>query len=418
MTQNTNRMKLWVLLAAGSLTVMPGAVIIPVLGDIEAQFQLNKELAQAGWLASAHYSMVALFSPVLGILANRIGWVRVLVGSLLLFAVFGLAGIWTDSFMPMLGTRLLLGAATGGIAAASLGILAQLYPQPSDRSHAIALTSSTISLANITYPLLAGLLGATNWKFAFYLYGISIPVALAAMMWLSQRSGKRSQESAALLSAVETPQLWSQLSNSHIWRFLLTLLLTSATAYATVTNLAIYLKGEPILADTPVIGMILASQAIGSAAISAFGLKYLTYRLGTILSIGFGFCLMTFALVAFANWTQASLLLPVAVLFGIGLGIVMPSHYGALANITSPALQPIVLAIGTGITFLGQFLSPGLFNLVLQRLPEGLSNRPTTVFYLAAILALSMGLLLVSSSKNLIQTEFQHRINQQLRQEK
>lgn len=405
MTQTNHQSKLWVLLAAGSLAVMPGAVIIPVLGEIEQQFQLNKELAQAGWLASAHYSTVALFSPILGILASRIGWVRVLVGSLVLFSLFGIAGTWTSSFMPMLVTRLLLGAATGGIAAASLGILAQIYHQEEERSHAIALASSSISLANIVYPLLAGLIGANRWQYAFYLYGISLPIAVAAVVKLADRSSQANQNAAASLPRVELAKILVALGNPQISRFLLTLLLTSATAYATVTNLSIYLKGAPIFASIPIIGMILASQAIGSAAVSALGLKYLTRRFGAVLSIGIGYGLMAFALTAIPNLTQVFLLLPIGMLFGIGLGIVMPSHYGALAIITPPALQPIILAVGTGVTFLGQFLSPGLFNLVVQRLPDSLSNSPTTVFYIASILVLCMGVLLVTSSRQLLRIE-------------
>ncbi len=415
MTQTQDRSKLWVLLAAGSLSVMPGAVIIPVLGEIEQQFQLNKDLAQAGWLASAHYSMVALFSPLLGVLASRIGWVRVLVGSLLLFALFGIAGAWTSSFMPMLATRLLLGSATGGIAAASLGILAQMYQREEDRSQAIALASSTISLANIAYPLMAGLIGANHWQYAFYLYGISIPIAVAAVMKLSDRTRSGNANSAASIAAVEPKQIGAILSNKLVFSFLVTLLLTSATAYATVTNLSIYLKNDPIQANTPVIGMILASQAVGSAAISALGLKYVTRRLGSVLSISIGFGFMAFSLITIPNLTQVSLLLPIAMLFGVGLGIVMPSHYGALANITPPNLQSIVLAVGTGMTFLGQFLSPGLFNLVLQNLPHPLSDRYTTIFYMAAVLVLVMGVVLTILSRHLIQAELQSRVEQRLR---
>jgi MFS transporter, ACDE family, multidrug resistance protein len=393
MTQTEQRTKLWVLLAAGSLAVMPGAVILPVLGEIKAQFQLDEFLA--GRLASAHYSMVALFSPILGILASRVGWVRVLTGSLLLFALFGIAGTWTSNFSPMLMTRLLLGAATGGIAAASLGILAQIYQQEEERSQAIALASSTISLANIAYPLMAGILGADKWQSAFYLYGLSIPVALAAVVKLSDRPQSTDAATTTLLNSVELPKILSILTNLRVLRFMLTLLLTSATAYATVTNLSIYLKSAPINANTPVIGTILASQAIGSAAISAFGLKYLTRRFGVVPAIGIGFGLITLALAAIPNLVQPALLLPVAMLFGVGLGIVIPSHYGALANITPPSLQSIVLAVGTGVTFLGQFLSPDIFGTILR------SQAPTTTFYAGAILALSMGLLLMISSRNL-----------------
>lgn len=379
---------------------MPGAVIIPVLGDIKAQL-LNDSLQQASWLVSAHYSMTALFSPLLGFLANRIGWVRVLVLSLVLFALFGIAGVWATGFLPLLVSRLLLGAATGGIAAASLGLLAQMYQQAADRSHAIALASSAISLSNIVFPLLAGILGADHWQIAFYLYTISIPIAVAVGLLFTSQQGAAS----ANLGQVSAKPIWAAMGNPSVLRFFFTLLLTSTVALATVTNLSIYLRNAPISASPPIIGLILASQAIGSAAISAFSLKALTRRFGAVLSIGIGLGLMAVSLIAIPSLQQVSLLLPVAMLFGIGLGIVIPSHYAALANVTAPELQAIVLAVGTGMTFLGQFLSPGLFGSVLRTLPYPLSEQSTTVFYLAAVLVLGMGCVLVLTSRKLIQAE-------------
>lgn len=98
--------RLMVLLMAGSLAVMPGAVIAPVLPKIVDQLELSKTLA--GYLVSAHYLTVALCSPLLGILADRMGRTRVLIGSLLAFSIAGMAGAWTTSFLPMLTTRALL----------------------------------------------------------------------------------------------------------------------------------------------------------------------------------------------------------------------------------------------------------------------------------------------------------------------
>jgi predicted MFS family arabinose efflux permease len=402
------RIKLWVLLAAGSLTVMPGAVIIPVLGEIKREFYLTT--SESGWLASAHYSMVALFSPLLGILAIRIGWVRVLVGSLLLFSLFGIAGIWTTSYPSMLLTRLLLGAATGGIAAASLGILAQMYQREAERTQAIALASSTISLANIAYPLMAGLIGVRHWRSAFYIHSISIPVAVVTMLYLSNRRAKADSpqadsQQATLLSSVKLKHILSIVRHPQVVRFLVGLLLTSATAFATVSNLSIYLRNSHLNASTVVIGVILAAQAIGAATVAAFGLKYLTRRFGTVPAMGIGFGLMATMLVAMPNANQAALLLPVAFLFGVGLGIVIPSHYDALASITPAAAQSVVLAIGSGMTFLGQFISPGLFSGIVQRLPTPLSNTPTTVFYVAGTVALLAGAMLIFSSRQLVRLE-------------
>lgn len=376
---------LWVLLLAGSLTVMPGAVVLPVLGKIQQQFQLSDDYLLIGSLGSIHYLTVALFCPLLGILADRIGRVRVLVASLLLFALFGIAGTWAESVIALLATRMLLGAATGGIAAASLGLLAQRYAAAEDRSQAIALASSAITLANLIYPLLAGLLGAGQWQWAFYLYGIAVPLALAVLWQLTDQA----TTSASLLG--KSGQGSAVLGNGQVLCFFVTLCLTSAVALATVMNLSLHLSNRRF--DPFTIAIVLTAQALGSASISAFGLKWLTRRLGVLTAIGLGYGCMTLALISFPLLSSVPLLIPASALFGIGLGIVVPSHYAALANLTPLDLQSTVLAIGTGMTFLGQFLSPTLFGLVFR------ASSPVTTFYAATMVSLGLGLLLTATAR-------------------
>lgn len=137
--------KLLILLAAGSLTTMAGGVVAPILPDIVQELQLDPGLAAN--LVSMHCLTLALFSPPLGILADRIGRVKVLIVSLLFYALFGVAGAFMHSFTPLLVTRALIGAASGGIAAASLGLLGNMY-DGEVRSQALGYATSTLTIAD------------------------------------------------------------------------------------------------------------------------------------------------------------------------------------------------------------------------------------------------------------------------------
>lgn len=379
---------------------MPGAVIAPVLPEIVQQLHLSKVLA--GYLVSAHYLTVALFSPFLGILADRIGRVRVLVASLVLFSLSGAAGAFTQSFLPMLATRGLLGIATGGIAAASLGILARLYADEAARSHAIAIASSTLTLANIVYPLLAGWVGSDQWQIAFYLYGIGLPLALIVGVILREQPADSSTTSASLMGG-DGGKLSYVLRHPQTLQLLVTLCISSATAYATVIYLPLYLKAT-INAETAINGIVLASQAIGAAVASAVGVKWLTQRIGSIRAISIGLGLMALALVLIPQLHHLQGLLAVAILFGMGLGVTMPSHYTALANLTPMDLQASILAVGTGMNFLGQFLSPTVFGLALGF--GGLNN----VFYAAACVAMLTGITLMVTSRQRSQARSEARL--------
>lgn len=377
--------KLLVLLAAGSLTSMAGGVIAPVLPELVQQLHLDPVLA--GSLVSMHCLTIALFSLPLGILADRIGPLRVLVPSLILYALFGMAGGLIQDFAPLLVTRGLLGAASGGIAAASLGFLGNLY-EGQQRSQALGYATSTLAVTGIIFPLLGGLVGEIHWQFAFCLYGLGLPLAVLAAIILRKEQQIKTEQ----VMTKDHHKLVNVLRHRHVLRLLSTLGLASATMYAMIIYLPLYLH-TTIGAGVAINGVVLASQAIGAAGISAFGARWLTQSLGVARTLAISFGLMAVAMATIPELHQLGGILPVVVLFGMGFGTVLPNLYNSLANLSPLALQSSVLAAGTGVGFLGQFLSPILLGPVLGY--SGLAG----VFYAAASLSLVAGLLLLAPSK-------------------
>jgi predicted MFS family arabinose efflux permease len=378
--------KLLVLLAAGSLTTMAGGVVAPILPEMIQQLQLDPALA--GNLVSAHCLTIALFSPPLGILADRVGRVRVLVPALMLYALFGTAGAFMDSLVPLLVVRGLLGAASGGIAAASLGLLGGMY-EGEARSQALGYATSALTIAGIAFPLLGGSVGAIHWQFAFYLYGLGLPLALLVALVFDQKLSPRAKSG----EKGDSLKFRTVLQDRRIWRVLLTLGLASIAMYAVVIYAPLYLR-QTIGASTVVNGIVLATRAVGAALISAFGAKRLVQTLGAAGTGALGFGLMALTLTTIPLLHQLGGILVAAVFFGAGFGLVLPTLYGTLANLAPPSLRSSVLAAGTGAGFLGQFLSPVLLGPILGY--GGLES----VFYGAAIVALVSGVLLFAPSQS------------------
>ncbi|WP_225889347.1 hypothetical protein [Halomicronema hongdechloris] len=69
---------LLVLLLAGGLSSATGTIVAPVFPEVIDQFQVDSQWA--GLLVSAHTLTLALASPTLGLLANRIGGGRIFSG--------------------------------------------------------------------------------------------------------------------------------------------------------------------------------------------------------------------------------------------------------------------------------------------------------------------------------------------------
>ncbi|MEQ8995624.1 MAG: MFS transporter [Coleofasciculus sp. B1-GNL1-01] len=372
--------RLLVLLVAGSLTTMAGGVVAPILPEMIQQ--LNLDPALAGNLVSLHCLTIALFSPPLGIVADRIGHLRVLIPSLVLYALFGVAGAFMHSLIPLLVVRGLLGAASGGIAAAGLGILGNMY-EGEARSQALGYATSTLTIMGIAFPLLGGWVGSFHWQWAFGLYGIGLPLAILAAQFLPEKSSPKTKADTKDAGS----KLRQVLGRPYTLRLLSTLCLVSIAMYAVVIYAPQYLK-QTIDATSVVNGIVLASRAIGAAIISAFGAKKLAQRWGRPTTVAIGLGLMALTLSTIPILHQLGWILVTAVFFGMGFGLVLPTLYGTLANLAPPDLKSSVLAAGTGAGFLGQFISPILLGPVLA------SCGLEWVFYAAAVVALLAGLLL------------------------
>ena len=382
---------LLVLLACGSLTTMTGSVVAPVMPEVKDQLLIDPRWS--GILVSMHCLTIFLFSPICGILADRIGKAKVLIPSLICYAIFGTAGALANGFTPLLISRALLGAASGGIAAASIGILSSMY-EGEKRTRILGYTTSALAIASIIFPLVGGLIGKNNWRFTFCMYGLALPAALLAYLLLPQR---KRQGSSSLKLGQKDKLIQSLKAPSTITLFT-ALALTSAIFYVVIIYAPLHFK-QAIGADTVLNGAILASRAIGAAVISAVGASKLAKRVGSAKAIALGFILMAVTLITIPFVKQVYLILPTAIIFGMGFGIVMPNLYDALSKSTPKEVRSSVLAIGTGASNLGQFFSPILLGPVWK-------NAGIGVFFVGAGVALITTFLSIQQGKALEKAEY------------
>ncbi|MEO1376201.1 MAG: MFS transporter [Cyanobacteria bacterium J06635_10] len=382
---------LLVLLACGSLTTMTGSVVAPVMPEIKDQLLIDPRWS--GMLVSMHCLTIFLFSPICGILADRIGKAKVLIPSLICYAIFGTAGAFANGFTPLLISRALLGAASGGIAAASIGILSSMY-EGEKRTRILGYTTSALAIASIIFPLVGGLIGKDNWRLTFCMYGLALPAALLAYLLLP----KRERQGSSSLKLGQKDKLIQSLKAPSTITLFTALALTSAIFYVVIIYAPLHFKAA-IGANTVLNGAILASRAIGAAVISAVGASKLAKRVGSAKAIALGFTLMAVTLITIPFVEQVYLILPTAIIFGMGFGIVMPNLYDALSKSSPKEVRSSVLAIGTGASNLGQFFSPILLGPVWKYAGIG-------VFFVGAGVALLTTFLSIKQGKALEKAEY------------
>ena len=350
-------------------------MVAPVFPEIADQLNLGNQWT--GVLVSTHTLTTALASPVFGLLANRLGSSRILVGCLLAYGAFGTLGMVAQSFWGLLASRALVGAASGGIGAGSIGILSSLYSGEA-RTRMMGYATSALATATVIFPILGGWLGLYHWRWAFGLYLLAFPVALGGLLALSFR-----QQSPGLVNLEQTGELRQLLRRRRVGSLLLALAVASAIFYVVVVYGPLYLKAA-IGATSFFNGCVLAARSVGAAVIAAIGAARVSKALGARGAIAAGFLLMAGSLATIPNVLIPSLMLLAGLVFGIGFGLVMPNFYSALADLSPASQRSGLLAIGTGCASLGQFLSPLIFGPVWSEFQGG-------VFYTAALVALAIG---------------------------
>lgn len=371
---------LLVLMAAGAFTSVTGSTVAPVLPEVVAQLGVSDRWS--GVLLSMHTFTIALFGPLAGLLADRIGKKRVLLTGLVVYAIAGTSGIWMPDFGTLLASRALAGAAAGSIAAAGIGWLSSIY-EGDARAKAMGYATSILAIASIIFPLAGGLLGSFGWQYAFCLYLLALPVAAIAAAVLQEDRNR----SGSLVDPAQLGDLRRTLVRPATLVMLLALGLVSSLFATVVVYGPLYFR-ETIDASTALNGIILASRAVGAAIVAAVGASRLAKRLGPERAIALGFGLATLTLLAIPVFREPALIIGAALVFGFGFGTVTPNLYNALADLSPLSCRSTVLAAGTGVSSLSQFLTPVVLGGVW-------ATQRDRVFYVAAAVAIATAILVL-----------------------
>jgi MFS transporter, ACDE family, multidrug resistance protein len=374
-----------ILLAAGCLTTMTGGLISPVLPEMVKQLSLDPQWA--GTLVSIHAFTAAAFTPIMGFVADRVGKMKVMIPCLILYALFGVSTAFLTSMPLLLTSRALLGAASGGVAAATIGLLGTMYDGEA-RSRILGYATSIMTTSAIFFPILGGWVGGMHWRYAFFLYGFGIPLAVIALFKLREGQSK----AGALIGMDQQAQLGNVFRNFSVLSLYSFIGIAALIVYAVVIYTPLYLS-EAIGAGPELNGIVLAVRLVGAAVISAIGASRIARKLGRNRAISFGFSLMAVTLVTIPLLTDLVLIMLTAILFGAGFGIITPNLYDELANLAPDELRATVLAIGTGFNSLGQFVSPVILGPIWK------SAGLPAVFYAAGAMAMMASLLSLMQSR-------------------
>lgn len=225
-------------------------MLSPMLTPLAEAFETTP--AHASWLVSSYALSYAVAAPIFGFLSHRIDRRRLLLASLLLFALDGLALTFAPNFEFAIGLRIFGGLASAALIPTAFAMIADRVPVYR-QAGAMGIVMLGMTLGIAAGPVFAGLLtDAFDWRAPF--------VLTAAGCLLTFVAGRKIIPSQASHRVEAGQARFAWIGQTSILRPLVAKGLWNGTAVA-----AFLLTGE-VLRQRHGLG----TGAVG-AAVSAFG---------------------------------------------------------------------------------------------------------------------------------------------------
>ena len=336
------------LLVAATMTVMAGAIVSPSLPNISEVFADTPNIKLLAKLVITLPALfIAIFSPVAGKIADRLGRMPLLLGSLLLYALGGTSAYLMDNIYLILVSRAVLGIAVAGTMT-SVVTLAGDYFEGEERKSFLGLQGAFMAMGGVLFVTIGGVLADISWRTPFLIYLLSLPVAVAALRTLKEPEIKKNSSKAEEKGFGALP---------HIsWLIYINILLGMILFYMVPVQIPFLLK------DLGIQQNYLAGVAIGVgtffSAITSISYRKLSTKLSFSAFFAIAYLLIGggYGLVSLAG--ELPLVIGGLVISGLGIGMLIPNTNIWLLSI----LPERIRGFGTGISgtflFIGQFLSP------------------------------------------------------------
>jgi len=351
-------------LSLSVLTVMSGAVVAPALGAIAAHFQdVSPTLIKL--IITIPSLFIILTSFLFQQMIKRMRSKTITIIGLVLYVIGGCGGAMADTIYMILFSRMLLGIGVGLIMPLSTGLISLLFDQ-GEQSKLMGYSSAMNNVGGIIATILSGLLVSVSWRLGFLVYLLGLVVMLLAVLFLPNVQLSRSNPGI------------DRKSLGKIWPYAVSLFAVMLLFYTVPSNLSIIITREALV-PTAYIGIVMSAQNT-IAFITGMVLSRLIRRLGPRIkyaaAIFFGAGLVCLSLPANLLTVLIGLLA-----LGVGLGSLVPVLNTQISLHIERERVASAMAIMGASLFLGQFLSPIVFDGLTRLLHIQDVRAP---FYLAA----------------------------------
>ena len=372
--KHLNRFTLPLVLTTGMFTVMTGTIIVPVLNVMRES--LSVDAAGAALIVTTHSIFIAVLSPLVGAMIDRVGIRKPFFIALLFYGAAGGSGLVIESYWLLLASRAVLGTAAAVVFISDTVLILNQFTDER-RNQVIGWQGGVNAFSAVVWPMIGGALGALSWHLPFAVHLIAVPLAALALFSIPEAHRQEKGDTKNQMT------VWKIIRSTKVLLAIYGLMFITMVLLYT---LSVY--GPPFLEEIGItnpfhIGIFIAvlGIALGFTSLMYYRIKrHLSYRMIILLSAA----LWTAGLFILSQARDSALIVCSIALFGIGQGMVFPMYLVWIGEVSPRAFRGRVSSYLSSFCFLGQFAAPVIFAPVLMAVG------PRGVFLAAGFLSLAL----------------------------
>lgn len=345
--------------SCGALAIFSSTIskspILPIFAK-----SLGATGAQIGWIASASTIPGILVSYIAGDLADRFGYKRILVGSLLIFASAPFIYLLVQNPLGLGTVRFYHGFATAAFGPVAMAAIASFSKKNTGQN--LSLYSSATMIGRALAPTAGGMLYDKSGVAGVYLIaGVAGILALAAAFWFLRKPATEKEKEASQTKQIETvktpffKKLWALLKYRPL---LLVGMLDACTYFAYGAFEMIFpLYAKQLGMSAGKIGVLLGIQLIGIILFKPlFGRA--SDKLGRLpmMVTGLLACTLSFILLAVLRSTFA--IIPLILVYGLSFALITASTSALAADVARVGQLGASLGVLSTLMDVGQTIGP------------------------------------------------------------
>lgn len=267
-----------------------------------------------------------------------------------------LPSVFNQSIYGMMLCSIVLGSGLGFVTTINPMLVSE-YFDGEERSSVMGMSTGATSLGGMILMALGGVLGASNWRHLYWVYGIGVLVFLIILFCLPKDKPRLNNPDLQVKKQSAIKMIKELNPYTLVIYVAIFVMVVAYNAYMANLSLVVF---EKQIGDTALVGLINAVGTVGGI-LAGFGFAVIR-KLTKPNTLAFGFICTGLSLLITYLGQHLVFLIIGAILSGIGMVAVMASSPFLLSMLSKPHHIPIVMTIYAFVNGLAGAFAPTIIS--------------------------------------------------------